>query len=76
MTPVYAVCQQCEAMICPPTAYAARCDEAAMVHARTTGHSVNVCADDDPDEPRYTVPGEPALFAVGPGERQQDPRAR
>lgn len=58
----YAVCRTCDVMVVPPTAYAARLDGAAQVHARVTGHSVEVLSDSDPDEPLYVVPGEPGLF--------------
>lgn len=61
----YAVCNTCEALIVPPTAYYARLDGQAQLHARVTGHTVQVCSDDDPDGPKYEVAGEPGLFGVG-----------
>jgi 3D (Asp-Asp-Asp) domain-containing protein len=63
----YALCPVCQAVVVEPTAYTARVDGGAQVHARITGHTVEVYSDDDPDEYVRTVAGEPALFPVGPG---------
>jgi hypothetical protein len=65
MDPIYAICRSCDSMIVPPTAYRARLDGAAQVHARVTGHDVEVLSDSDPDDVLYVVAGEPALFGIG-----------
>lgn len=62
MQEVYGICRRCNAMVVPITAYQARADGAAQVHARTTGHPVEMLSDSDPDEPLYVVAGEPGLF--------------
>lgn len=59
---IYASCRTCETLVAGPTAYEARLDGQAQLHARVTGHSVEVLSDDDPDVPLYVVPGEPSLF--------------
>lgn len=69
MATLYAVCPACDAVVVDPSRYQARVDEGAQLHARITGHSVDVLEDSDPDEVRYVVSGEPALFPVGPGLR-------
>lgn len=66
MDETYATCRACQSMVVPPSAYAARVDGAAQVHARVTGHPVEVLSDSDPDVPLYVVPGEPGLYPVGP----------
>jgi hypothetical protein len=76
MTLLYAVCDACESTIVPITAIEARLDEQAQLHARVTGHNVQVFTDSDPDAPVYTVAGEPALFGVGEQQPSTSPRAR
>lgn len=60
---LYAVCGVCGAHVYGPSPDEARLDGAAQVHARVTGHPVDVLEESDPDEIVYTVAGEPGLFS-------------
>lgn len=62
MIEIYGVCRACNQMVVAPTAYQSRADGAAQVHARVTGHAVEMLSDSDPDEVLYVVAGEPGLF--------------
>ena len=62
MPMLYGSCGVCEQVVAGPTPVAARLDGQAQVHARITGHPVDVLDDDDPDEILYRIPGEPGLF--------------
>jgi hypothetical protein len=66
---LYAVCPVCDAVVVDPSCSQARVDQGAQLHARVTGHPVDVLEESDPDEVRYVVSGEPGLFPVGPGLR-------
>lgn len=59
---LYASCRTCGQLVAGPTTYTARLDGQAQLHARVTGHPVDVLSDDDPDEPVYVVAGEPSLL--------------